>query len=66
MVSLIKIKILDVDMKDCSKKLSKKFATAASIKSETVIEMQGDLADDVFDFLLENYPDKVFFIFYSF
>lgn len=53
-------------MKDCSKKLSKKFATAASIKSETVIEMQGDLADDVFDFLLENYPDKVFFIFYSF
>ncbi len=46
-------------MKDASKKLSKKFATGASITTDTNIEMQGDLADDVYDFLLATYPEQL-------
>ena len=44
-------------MKEVAKKLSKKFATGASITSETNIEMQGDLADDVAEFLGGTWPE---------
>ncbi|CAG2225091.1 DENR [Mytilus edulis] len=46
----------DIDLKDASKAFSKKFSCGSSIQGEDEIEIQGDVKDDLFDFLPEKWP----------
>ena len=51
----------NLDIKKVAKDFGKKFATGASVTKVPgggeEITVQGDLSDDIFDFLLDTYPD---------
>lgn len=49
----------DINEKNFCKSLGKKFATGASYSKETGIIMQGDLANEMIDFICESFPDNV-------
>ena len=57
---LLYLKVLDIKVKDAQKKLGKKFACGASVIENDVIEIQGDIADDALDYLLQEYPTVLF------
>ena len=50
----------DIDLKEASKAFSKKFSCGSSIQGEDEIEIQGDVKDDLFDFLPEKWPQVRF------
>ena len=49
----------DIDLKDASKAFSKKFSCGSSIQGEDEIEIQGDVKDDLFDFLPEKWSQVI-------
>ncbi len=52
-----------LDLKKVAKELGKKFATGSSVTKTAAggeeITVQGDLSDDVYDWLVEKYGDEV-------
>lgn len=52
-----------LDLKKVSKDMGKKFATGASVtkvpSGGEEITVQGDLSDDIFDWMLETYGDRI-------
>ncbi|EOD50038.1 Translation initiation factor [Neofusicoccum parvum] len=57
--AIVGLENFGLDLKKVSKDLGKKFATGASVTKLPAggeeITLQGDLSDDVFDFLIEKY-----------
>lgn len=47
--------ILDVNLKETAKKMSKRFACGASADSEGVIDVQGDVADEIIEYLNKEF-----------
>lgn len=51
----------DLDLKKIAKELGKKFATGSSVTKTASggeeITVQGDVSDDLYDWLCEKYPD---------
>jgi translation initiation factor 1 (eIF-1/SUI1) len=43
-------------VKDAQKKFGKKFACGASVIENDVIEIQGEIPDELFDYILQEYP----------
>lgn len=67
MTSVIGLDSFDIRLKDASKAFSKKFAASSSVNSlptgEKCVDVQGDVAYDVPEFLVEQYDipeDKIF------
>lgn len=57
-VTIIKgLATFDIDPKKASKLLSNRFACGVSVSGGDEIVIQGDVADDIIDFLQEKYPD---------
>ncbi|GAA0152266.1 hypothetical protein Leryth_009140 [Lithospermum erythrorhizon] len=64
------LELFGIKLSDASKKLGKKFATGASVvkgpTEKEQIDVQGDIAYDIVDFLTETWPDvpetAIFFI----
>ncbi|KAB2574029.1 Translation initiation factor SUI1 [Lasiodiplodia theobromae] len=59
--AIIGLEAFGLDLKKVAKDLGKKFATGASVTKLPAggeeITLQGDLSDDVFDFLIEKYDE---------
>lgn len=47
----------DVDLKVAAKALGAKFACGASVTGDDEIVVQGDVKDDLFDFIPEKWPE---------
>lgn len=61
MTAITGLETFGLDLKKVSKDLGKKFATGASVTKLPAggeeITLQGDLSDDVYDFLIEKYKE---------
>lgn len=54
------LELFGVDMKKCAKEFGKKFATGASVTKNAAgtgeeVTVQGDVADEIFDWILEHH-----------
>lgn len=49
--------LLDIDLKKASKQFATHFSCGSSVTGEDEIVVQGDISDDLIDFLLEQWPD---------
>jgi len=47
----------DIDLKDASKLFGHKFACGSSVTGEDEIVIQGDVKDDLYDLILEKWPE---------
>ncbi|CDP17741.1 unnamed protein product [Coffea canephora] len=60
------LELFGVKLSDASKKLGKKFATGASVvkgpTEKEQIDVQGDIAYDIVDFITETWPDVISFL----
>lgn len=50
---------LDIDLKEASKVFSSKFSCGSSVTGDDEIVIQGDVSDDLFDFLPEKWPQVI-------
>ncbi|XP_018017299.1 density-regulated protein homolog isoform X1 [Hyalella azteca] len=50
------LKTFDLDLKACSKTLGQKFACGCSVTGPDEIVLQGDIKEDVIDFILDKWP----------
>ena len=46
----------DVDLKKAAKQFAQKFSCGSSVTGDDEIVIQGDITDDIFDFLQEKWP----------
>ena len=57
-VTIIKgLSTFSIDNKKAAKAFANKFSCGSSVTGDDEIVIQGDVADDLVDFLLEKYPD---------
>ena len=57
-VTIIKgLSTFSIDNKKAAKVFASKFSCGSSVTGDDEIVIQGDVADDLVDFLLEKYPD---------
>lgn len=47
----------DIDLKDAAKFFASKFACGSSVTGADEIVIQGDVKDDMFDYLTEKWPE---------
>ena len=52
------VECIEIESKDLSKKLSKKFACSCSATDASSVQIQGDFFEDVKDFLMDEYKVK--------
>lgn len=57
MILLRVFPLIDVDLKKASKQFATHFSCGSSVTGEDEIVIQGDVSDDLIDFLLEQWPD---------
>lgn len=50
------LKTFDLDLKVCSKAFGQKFACGSSVTAPDEIVIQGDIKDEIIDFILEKWP----------
>lgn len=55
---------LDIDVKKAAKSFGQKFACGTSITGDDEIIIQGDVKDDIIDFIQEKWPEVWIFLFY--
>lgn len=48
-----------MNVKDCAKKMGKKFACGSSAISEDTIEIQGDIMEELMEFILKEFPHVI-------
>ena len=53
---IVGLSSFDVDLKDAAKIFSSKFACGSSVTGPDEIVIQGDVKDDLFDFIPEKWP----------
>ena len=46
-----------IDLKKASKSFAQHFSCGSSVTGEDVVEVQGNVCDDVVDFILQEYPN---------
>lgn len=49
--------LIDIDLKKASKQFATHFSCGSSVTGDDEIVIQGDISDDLIDFLLEQWPD---------
>lgn len=49
----------DIDLKEASKVFSSKFSCGSSVTGDDEIVIQGDVSDDLFEFLPEKWPQVI-------
>ena len=50
---------LEIDVKDAAKKFGKKFACGASVIDDNAIEIQGDIAMELIEYITEQFPNVI-------
>ena len=58
--------VLDIDCKKAAKAFAQKYSCGSSVTGPDEIVIQGDVLDDLLDFIPEKWPEVTIFIRYSF
>lgn len=58
-IKTVSMTFLDIDLKEASKVFSSKFSCGSSVTGDDEIVIQGDVSDDLFDFLPEKWPQVI-------
>lgn len=58
--------VLDIDCKKAAKAFAQKYSCGSSVTGPDEIVIQGDVLDDLLDFIPEKWPEVTIFTHYSF
>ena len=59
-------RFLDIDCKKAAKAFAQNYSCGSSVTGPDEIVIQGDVLDDLLDFIPEKWPEVTIFIHYSF